>query len=589
MKNFFHLINIQHSFFQVLLIIFFIPGLLKAQTYVSVEEAGSYFEGIPEDLKNQIELALPEKAYARPLKPRKLLVFNLHVNKQRQPLKGHSSIPYANYAIWKMGEKTGAYQTFFSNDTLVFRPDIINRFDALCFNNTGGVLFDDPMLRQSLLDYVYSGKGFIGIHATGATFVQWPEYDQFPEFGRMLGGYESGGHPWKPQEWITLKVEEPDHPLNSYFNFTNFDISDEVFQFTEPYSRDKLRVLLSIDISKTDFSEGRRILPERRADKDLAISWIKDYGRGRVFYSALGDNNHVFWDIRVLHQDLAGIQYALGDLYAPATPNKKLTPSILSQEKLGWRLGMTAYSFKDNTLYETIDHTADLGLLYLGGLNVQKVSDKINKNFDHNLSREELYQVREKFLESEVKLVTYYIHDIPNEEVECRKIFEFGNLMGIETFISEPKPGALDLIEKFCEEYNIKVAIHNHGKDISPQYWNPANLMNLIENRSALIGACGDIGYWVRSGIDPSGAIETLGKRLLSVQMHDLDSRTSEGRDVPWGQGTLHVEQLLRKMMDEGIKPSLIGVEYSRDWGRSMPAVKESIGFFDKTIIQMAN
>ncbi len=269
-----------------------------------------------------IEKAIPAKATAKPGKPRKLLVFTLNV-RDGVPRTGHPSIPCGNYALQLMGQKTGAYEVVFSNDVEMFRPRNIGQFDAICFNNTVGVLFEDPELRKSLLDFVSGGRGFIGIHAAGATFVQWPVYDQWPEFGEMLGGYENGGHPWKPDETITLRVEDRGNPVNAAFKSDRFEISDEVFQFQAPYSRSKLRVLLSIDTERTDMNSSRRFLPERAADKDFAISWIRNYGKGRVFYSSLGHNSHVFWNAPVLAHFLAGIQFALGDLAADARPTRE--------------------------------------------------------------------------------------------------------------------------------------------------------------------------------------------------------------------------------------------------------------------------
>jgi len=100
-------------------------------------------------------------------------------------------------------------------------------------------------------------------------------------------------------------------------------VQDEVFQFQAPYSRDKLRVLLSIDTEKTDMDPSRRFLPERQADLDFAMSWVRQYGQGRVFYSSLGHNRHLFWNRPILEHFLAGIQFALGDLEADATPSGK--------------------------------------------------------------------------------------------------------------------------------------------------------------------------------------------------------------------------------------------------------------------------
>jgi HEAT repeat protein/type 1 glutamine amidotransferase len=238
--------------------------------------------------------------------------------------KGHASLPDANLAIELMGKKTGAYEAVFNNDVSVFRPDQIAQYDAICFSNTVGVLFDDPQLRKSLLSFVEKGKGFVGIHAAAATFVQWPKYDQWPQFGEMLGAYENGGHPWKPNEVITIKVEDPGNPINAPFQGKSFEISDEVFQFQDPYSRDKLHILLAIDTEKTDMGPERRILPERQRDRDLAISWVRNYGKGRVFYSCLGHNPDIYWNPAILEHFLAGIQFALGDLAADATASNQV-------------------------------------------------------------------------------------------------------------------------------------------------------------------------------------------------------------------------------------------------------------------------
>ena len=105
-----------------------------------------------------------------------------------RPFRGSSDAinPIVNYAIEQIGKRTGAYEAVFNNDVEMFRPDKLRQFDALCFANTVGVLFEDPELRKSLLDFIAGGKGFIGIHDAIATFVQYPKYDQWPAFGQML-------------------------------------------------------------------------------------------------------------------------------------------------------------------------------------------------------------------------------------------------------------------------------------------------------------------------------------------------------------------------------------------------------------------
>ena len=133
--------------------------------------------------KAAIDQAIPAKAPARPKKDRKVLI--VHITRRAgKPISGHPSVPFGNYALIEMGKRTGAYQAVVNNDESVFRRENLKAYDAIIFNNTVGVLFDDQALRQSLLDFVKSGKGFVGFHGgSGATYVQYPAYDQFPEFG----------------------------------------------------------------------------------------------------------------------------------------------------------------------------------------------------------------------------------------------------------------------------------------------------------------------------------------------------------------------------------------------------------------------
>jgi len=305
-----------------------ISFILVTLAFVSSILSGTqqlYGQEITPEQKQKIDVALPRKAPAKPKKSRCMLVTNLSI-RDGKPWKGssHAIIPVHNYAIGQMGKITGAYEAVFNNDIVMFKPDSIKQFDAICFLNTVGVLFEDPELRKSLLDYIRGGKGFVGIHDAIATFVQYPVYDHWPAFGEMLGGTENGGHPWDG-EMMTIKVEDTKSPLTKMFNGESFQIADQAFQLQEPVIRDDLHILLSIDVEKTGLSPNHRILPVRQKDLDFPMSWIRSYGKGRVFYSGLGHNAHVFWDTTSLEHMLAGIQFALGDLEADTTPTPQPT------------------------------------------------------------------------------------------------------------------------------------------------------------------------------------------------------------------------------------------------------------------------
>lgn len=256
---------------------------------------------VPDRDVQRMTAAAPEEASARPARPRRLLVFTL--------CRGfkHGSIPHGAKALEIMGRKTGAYEAVVSDDVSMFRPENLRRFDAVCMNNTTGDLFKEDELKRSLLDFVKNGKGIIGIHAATDCFYNWREY------GEMMGGYFSG-HPWN--EKVTVKLDDPDHPLCAAFGGRSFEIADEIYQFRDPYSRDALRVLLSLDVTRTNMNKGGI----RRTDNDFAVSWVRSYGKGRVFYCSLGHRNDIFWNPAVLRHYLDGIQFAMGDLPAETAP-----------------------------------------------------------------------------------------------------------------------------------------------------------------------------------------------------------------------------------------------------------------------------
>jgi len=261
---------------------------------------------ITPDMVEKMRAAAPKAPFAAPARPRKMLVFDL--------CKGfaHASIPVAAKAMEILGETSGAFTTETSTDPAAFKADNLARFDAVCFNNNTGALFDDPDLKKSLMDWVRAGHGVVGIHAaTDVGAWKWPEFHQ------MMGGVFSG-HPW--HENVGIKVDDPNHPIAKVLGGEGFVVRDEIYQFNKGiYSRDALRVLLSLDMSCTA-AKGKR------DDNDYAVAWIHPWGDGRIFYCSLGHDNDIFWNPKVLAFYLAGIQYALGDLKADATPSAQLAP-----------------------------------------------------------------------------------------------------------------------------------------------------------------------------------------------------------------------------------------------------------------------
>jgi type 1 glutamine amidotransferase len=137
----------------------------------------------------------------------------------------------------------------------------------------------------------------------------------WPEWNRIIGG-SFLAHPWQ-RVWV--KIDDPASPITAPFKGEAFEISDETYTFTrESFSRDNVRVLLSIDVSRMTPEDLKR--ENRPWDHDYALSWIRAQGKGRVFYAAHGHEPRVYATRPMLEHYLAGIQYALGDLQADDRP-----------------------------------------------------------------------------------------------------------------------------------------------------------------------------------------------------------------------------------------------------------------------------
>ncbi len=277
----------------------------------------------PEEIE-KVRAAAPDGPAVRPEKPRKLLVFSVSHGYR------HSAIPYGKKAAEVLAAKTGAFEAVVSDDLANFEPERLRDFDAVFFNNTNREIFlpadfgklteeakgaarkRDERLKRSFAAFLKGGKGLAATHAAVASFRTWPEY------GEIIGA-RFDNHPWGAGSEVTLKVDDPDHPVARAFGGKPFTVRDEIYQVKAPYSRERLRVLLSIDTTQTDIN--RKGI--HRTDGDFALSWVKPYGLGRVFYFALGHQHDLFWDPVYLRHLLDGIQFALGDLEADTTPSAR--------------------------------------------------------------------------------------------------------------------------------------------------------------------------------------------------------------------------------------------------------------------------
>jgi len=270
-------------------------------------------------------------------------------------------------------------------------------------------------------------------------------------------------------------------------------------------------------------------------------------------------------------------------------------------DQLGWQMAIHAYTFRKFSIFECIDKTAALGLKHMS-LSGSVSLDGKNSLKTVSLSDTDAEAIKQASAAKGIKLVNIGVVQLPPNEIESRKVFEFAKRMGIDTLVAEPEPAALDLVAKLCKEYTIKVAIHNHPKP--SRYWNPDTVLEAIKGRTPLMGACADTGHWLRSGLDPLECLKKLEGRVICLHFKDLvpeETRTpdqaeaakkkkSESKamhDVPWGTGVGHVKAQMAQLKRQGFRGAFC-VEYEYNWDNSMPEIAQCKKFFDATCAELA-
>ncbi len=504
----------------------------------------------------RIESAIPHKAIVAPLRPRRLLIFDLNVN-----YGGHPSAAHASYAFKLTGERTGAFQTVVSRDPTVFEPGTLGQFDAVFFNNTVGNLFTNAALRESLVRFVYRGGGLLGVHGTSVAFTQWPgAVEDWAEFGLMIGA--RGANHRQSTERVFIKLDEPEHPLNRVFGRRGFEYRDEFFRVHDPYSRRRVRVLLSIDTERTDLSQGAGYGKVERADNDYALAWVRNYGRGRTFYCTIAHNPYVFWDPVMLEFYLRAIQFALGDLAAPTIPSSLATPAVRAQEKLGWRVAGAGRA--ETFLDKAIDQAAELGLAYLAVSSKQRLSADTPKSLDDGLTDADVRALRLKLDGAAVRVLIYEIENVPKTLSEWKRAFAFARDLGAEVVIVSQPPELLEPLTQLCGAFDIRLAIRASNGAEPRDYSNLGKKLDASPLTARWIGVAASPVSWQQGGVDAIAAAKELGGRVLLVELGSpaADGMTSS---VGGAHDSLAVaEKFIEELHHSEVEPALFVVPFGQ-------------------------
>ena len=194
----------------------------------------------------------------------------------------HDVIPLSKAILTQLGSNSGVFEVIATEDTAELSTENLERYAAVMFYTTGELPMSDAQ-KTALLNFVRSGRGFLGVHSATDTFYAWPDYLD------LVGGYFNG-HPW--HQAVTIEVVDPGDPLVAFLG-NSFHLEDEIYQISDFDYRGS-RVLLRLDPRSVELNKAG----VRQRFYGWPLAWTRSYGDGRVFYTALGHEASVWQDAR---------------------------------------------------------------------------------------------------------------------------------------------------------------------------------------------------------------------------------------------------------------------------------------------------
>lgn len=258
-------------------------------------------------------LALPAFCFAedKPQKKIKMLMLTQSVGFKHGSVsrpEGKEGLSPAEIAVTQLAQQSELFEVHCTQDAAAdFTKDNLMNYDLVFFYTTGAL-----PIKPEDLDYFFKewlpakGHGFIGTHSATDTFGDYQPYWD------MVGG-TFDGHPWGSGTTVTITVHEPDHPAVKMWG-DEFQFKDEIYQYKN-WQPEKVRVLMSLNMAKCD----------PKGDRHVPVSWVKQYGEGKVFYTNLGHNPETWANPTFVKHLTGGIRWVLGLESGEATPNPNLS------------------------------------------------------------------------------------------------------------------------------------------------------------------------------------------------------------------------------------------------------------------------
>ncbi len=214
-------------------------------------------------------------------------------------------------------------------------------------------------------------------------------------------------------------------------------------------------------------------------------------------------------------------------------------PGILAADDpyRGLPIGVQSFSLRNYNVVDAIRHIQGMGLHFV---------EFYSKHLNPNATAAQLAENRQLLQRAKVTLSAHGVNRFSKDHEANRKVFEFAKRAGVRNITANPTPDSFDSLDKLVAEYNIRIAIHNHGP--GALYDSIDSVKKAVDGHHKLIGACVDTGHFIRSKEDPVKAVHELGPRVFGVHMKDEEKQEKKSHNVVIGSGHLDVLGLFKAL-----------------------------------------
>jgi sugar phosphate isomerase/epimerase len=237
----------------------------------------------------------------------------------------------------------------------------------------------------------------------------------------------------------------------------------------------------------------------------------------------------------------------------------------------GWRglkAGVASYTLRKLPLEAAIQAIKRVGLSY--------VSIK-DFHLALNSTPDERKVVAAKFKAAGITPLSCGNITMQNDPANVRQAFEYARDTGLPTIVCSPHPDSMPILDAMVKEFDIKLAIHNHGPE-DKRFPSPHDVWKVVEKYDRRIGFCIDVGHTARAKVDPAEAIRRYQDRLYDLHFKDIASTAPDGTTIEAGRGVLDLKSILQAVLDVRY-PHLFSFEYEKDENDPVPGLAESVGY----------